>query len=146
VRGPIVVGSDGSETSRLAIEEAAAIAKGNDQSVVAVFVRHTPLKGFAISSGGLNSAEIQEAIDVGAALAESHCIAILEPACVPWRFEVRTGKPLAELMRVAVESDSDAIVVAGKRHGAFGRYLSGSVCRGLLHRWPRTLIVIRPRK
>ncbi len=62
-----------------------------------------------------------------------------------WQFEVRVGEPAAELMRAAEDVDADTIVVAGRHHGAIGGLAHGSIGRQLLHRWPRTLLVIHPR-
>jgi len=52
MRGPIVVGTDGSETSRLAIEEAALLSKGAGEPVVLVFVRQPRLAGLGAVGPG----------------------------------------------------------------------------------------------
>jgi nucleotide-binding universal stress UspA family protein len=146
VRGPIVVGTDGSEVSRLALEEAASIATGSRQTVVVVFVRHAPLAALGVlATAGHGAGVLQEALNTDESLAEAQSIAILESASVCWRFEVRTGEPAAELMRVATEFDADTIVVAGRHHGALGGFAHGSVSMQLLHRWNRSLFVIHPR-
>jgi nucleotide-binding universal stress UspA family protein len=146
VRGPIGGGVDGSEVSRLAVEEAASLATGSRQTVVVVFVRHAPLAALGVlATAGHGVGVLQDALNVDEALAEAQSIAILESACVCWRFEVRTGEPAAELMRVATEFDADTIVVAGRRHGALGGFAHGSVSMQLLHRWTRSLFVIHPR-
>jgi nucleotide-binding universal stress UspA family protein len=145
MRGPIVVGADGTETSRLAIEEAAGIASGSGQLVFVVFVRHVPFGAIGfVGGGGLSSVLAQEALDAGEALAEAESIAILDSARVPWRFEVRTGEPAAELMGLAEELGSEMIVVAGKRHSALGGFTCASVSVRLLHRWPHSLLIIHP--
>lgn len=146
MRGPIIVGTDGTETSRRAIEEAASIVKGNRLTVVVVFVRFAQHAGIAVlGSGGLGMAAIEDVLDSEEALAEAQSIAILDPASVSWHFEVRAGEPAAELMRIATELGSDTIVVAGRRHGALGGYVHGSVCTHLLHDWPHSLLVVRPK-
>lgn len=76
-------------------------------------------------------------------LVEAQGVAILDSASVPWRFEVREGGPVTELMNLALECDSDTIVVAG-RHGALGGIAHGSVCSHLLYRWPQSLMIIDP--
>jgi nucleotide-binding universal stress UspA family protein len=146
VHGPIVVGTDGSETSRLAIEEAGSIAKASGRTVVVVFVRHVPFVGLSVfANGGLCLGAVQDALSGDEALAEAQSIALLDMAAVRWYFEVRTGDPAVELMRVATELDADTIVVAGRRHGAIGGLAHASVSVRLLHRWPGTLLIIHPR-
>ena len=143
MRGPIVVGTDGSETSRLAIEEAALLSKGAGEPVMLVFVRQPRLAGLsAVGAGSLGVAVEQEALDGSQCLAEAQGIAILDPAGVNWSFEVRTGDPATELMRAADECHADTIVVAGRRHGVIGGIAYGSVCTHLLHRWPHSLLVV----
>jgi nucleotide-binding universal stress UspA family protein len=145
MRGPIVVGADGSDTSRLAIEEAASIAKGSGQMVAVVFVRHFPFTGLGVlGSAGLSAVVVQNALDAAQSLAEAQSIAILDLAHVRWRFEVRTGEPAGELMGLATELEAEMIVVAGRRHGAIGGFTCGSVSMHLLHRWPGSLLVIHP--
>jgi nucleotide-binding universal stress UspA family protein len=145
VRGPIVVGSDGSEISRLAIVEAGSIAGGTGQTVIVTFVRHIPLAGLcAVSAGSQGVHAMRETLDSSQALSEAQSIAILESTSVRWRFEVRTGEPVQELMRVAKECDADTIVVAGRRRGKFSGLARSSVSTRLLHRWPRSLLVIHP--
>jgi len=146
VRGPIVVGANGSDLSRLAIEEATVIAKGTGLSLVVAFVRHLPLAGLgAIATSGMSVAVANEILDAEQAIVEAESIAIVGSTSVRWSLEVCTGEPATELMRIARELDADTIVVAGKRHGAIGGYLCSSVCTQLHHRWPWSLLVIHPR-
>ena len=121
MRGAIVVGTDGSETSRLAVEEAGAIARASGRQLVVLFVRHVSFAGVGVlATGGLSAGAVQDALDGDQALAEAQCIAILDPSGVRWRFEVGEGDPASELMRVATGLEADTIVVAGRRHGALG--------------------------
>jgi nucleotide-binding universal stress UspA family protein len=143
MRGPIVVGVDGSAASRLALEEAAAAAKGTDREVVAVFVRHLPLAGLrALAIASVAGSE--DAVDEMQIFAEAESIAVLEAAQVSWSFEVGRGEPAAELMRIAQAHDAGTIVVAGRRHGALGGFAVGAVTAQLLHRWSRCLLVAHP--
>ncbi len=145
MHGPIVAGSDGSDNSRYAVEEAACIANGTGQTVVVAFVRHMPLGGLGATWTGSSSvAAVEEMLSTSASLAEAQSIAILDSVGVPWRFEVREGEPARELMRLATEVGAETIVVAGRRHGAFGSVACASVCAQLLHHWPRSLLVVHP--
>jgi nucleotide-binding universal stress UspA family protein len=143
MHGPLVVGTDGSETSRLAIEEAALLSKGTGRPVVLVFVRHPRLAGLsALGAGGIGVAVENEALNAEQCVAEAQGIAILDPVGADWKFEVRTGDPATELMRAARDCGATVIVVAGRRHGTLGGVACGSVCSHLLHRWPHSLLVI----
>jgi nucleotide-binding universal stress UspA family protein len=145
MRGPIVVGADGSANSRLAIEEAGAIATATGQPIIVVFVRRPAGSGLGAAwMGAMSIRAIQDVTTTQECLAEAQSIAILDSAGLTWRFESRTGEPARELMRVAGEAGAETIVVAGRRHGALGSVTTGAVCTQLLHRWPGSLLVIHP--
>jgi nucleotide-binding universal stress UspA family protein len=141
--GSIVVGVDGTDMSRLALEKSATMAKADQVRVLAVYVRHVPMSGLNVWSVGAGPA-VREILDDMQVRAEAEAVMVLETAGVPWSFEVRRGEPSAELIRVAKENDAETIVVAGRQHGAIGGFAHGSVVAQLLHRWPRSLLVIHP--
>ncbi len=121
------------------------MVKGSGQSVIVAYVRHLPLVGFSAGwTGTLSVGAVHELLGTNQSLAEAQSIAILDAVGVDWRFEVRVGDPANELMRLATEVGAETIVVAGRRHGALGAMACASVCTQLLHRWPRSLMVIHP--
>lgn len=121
------------------------MAKAGGQTVVVAFVRHIPLAGFGVPwTGGMSVGYVQEVLSANESVAEAQSIAILDSVGVPWRFEVREGEPATELMRLAAAAGADTIVVAGRLHRALGSMACASVCAQLLHRWPRSLLVIHP--
>jgi nucleotide-binding universal stress UspA family protein len=144
MRGPILAGTDGSETSRLALIEAGSLAQQSGLDVVVVFVRHARFNGTAsvFAVGAVRA--LQDSLDTEQTLAYAQSVAILDPLKVCWRFEVRTGQPAGELMRAAKAHGVETIVVAGRRHGAVGGLTSSSVSAQLFHRWPHTLLVVHP--
>lgn len=140
---PIVVGVDGSAAGRVALEEAAGSARGNDRLVVVVFVRHFPHAGLRALAFG-TGAVIEDAMDELQIVAEAEAIAVFDPAGVRWRFEVGRGEPAAELMRIAAAHDAETIVITARRHGALASFTLGVVTAQLLRRWQHCLLVVHP--
>lgn len=142
--GPIVAGADGSETSRLAILEAGALAKRNGQRVVVVFVRHPQPVGALAAASCFMVPPALVPTDDDHTIVEAQSTTILDPLGVPWCLDVRSGDPADELMRAARVHRADTIVVAGRRHGAWGNFAHAAVTARLLHRWPHSLLVVHP--
>jgi nucleotide-binding universal stress UspA family protein len=144
MRGPIVAGTDSTETSRLALIEAGSLAEQSNLDVVVVFVRHARFSGTAsvFAVGAVRG--LEDSLDSEQALAYAQSVAILDPLNVRWTFEVRSGTPASELMCAAKACGAETIVVAGRRHGAVGGVTSSSVSAQLFHRWPHTLLVVHP--
>ena len=104
MRGPIVVGADGSDNSRLAIDEAASIAKGSGQTVVVAFVRYVRLAGLGVPwTGALSVGVVEEMLTTDESFAEAQSIAILDPVGVPGVSRCGRASPHSELMRLATE-------------------------------------------
>ena len=143
--GSIVVSVDGSDLCHRALEEAASLAVTSDRSVLAVFVRRVPFVSFYADVVGCEaSAAVGDALGAMQCLAEAQCVAILESASVCWQFQVRTGEPARQLMRIAAEVNSDVIVIAGGRVRSFCALMPTSVVRRLIRKWPHSLLVIEP--
>jgi nucleotide-binding universal stress UspA family protein len=140
---PIVVGTDGSESSRRAVARAAVLAQVHHSTVIVVFVRPTKHTGNAsvFAIGAL--AYLRDAIGASQTLAEAQGITELDSRGVDWKFIVREGQPAAQIMTVAQEYEADTIVVSGGCHSAIGGIAYGSVTVDLLHRWPLSLFVVR---
>jgi nucleotide-binding universal stress UspA family protein len=117
MRGPIVAGTDGSDTSRLALIEAGSLARQSGLDVVVVFVRQVRNGSASVFAVGAVRA-IQDTLDSEQALAYAESVAILDPLKICWCFEVRTGQPAGELMSAAKAHGAETILVAGRRHGA----------------------------
>ena len=144
MRGPIVVGTDGSDASRHALFEAGALAKETGRRVVLVVVRRLKQQGTAgvFAPGAIGP--LQENLAAVQTLAQAQGIAVLDGLGVPWTFEVRCGQPAAELMKSATAHDAEIIVVAGRRRGTIGSIAgASSVTAQLLHHWPYSLLVVR---
>jgi nucleotide-binding universal stress UspA family protein len=143
MRGPLVVGVDGSDASLFGLREAATMAQATRATLIVVFVRFSPYQTWtALTSGGVCA--MQDIAEATQIIVEAECIAVLGSAGLNWQLEVRCGEPAGALMAVAKEYNSDTIVVSGRRHRAVGSIAHGAIATKLLHRWPGTLVVLHP--
>jgi nucleotide-binding universal stress UspA family protein len=140
----IVVGASGSECSRFAIAGAASLAKATGQAVVVVFVRNLKWAGtilLAMADVGL----ILDGWEYEAAIVEAQSIAILDPAGLPWRYEICSGDPAKELIRMGERCGASTIVVGGRRsYGLVGGLVRGAVSNRLVNDWPLSVLVVDP--
>ena len=143
MRGPLVVGVDGSDASLFGLREAASMAQATHAALIVVFVRIPPYQTWtALTAGGVCA--MKDIADATQIVIEAECIAVLGAAGLNWQLVVRCGEPAGALMAVAKEFKSDTIVVSGRRHRAVGSIAHGAIATKLLHRWPGTLIVLHP--
>ncbi len=143
MQGPIVVGADATENSRLAVNEAASIASATGQELVIVFVRRTPLAGLSVFAP-VGGKTVEQALDQDQALAEAQVATLLGTSTVHWSFAAARGDPATELMRMAERTRAAMIVIAGRRHTAIGSVACNAVATQLLHRWDGSLLVVHP--
>jgi nucleotide-binding universal stress UspA family protein len=129
----IVVGVDGSEAARRALEFAAQEAELRRSRLRVVSVWEIPP---AVYGGGFAPALDQEALDAFRAHAESvvqdavEYVKRLHPDC---QVEGATaqGQPAESLLEEA--RNADLIVVGNRGHGGFGSLLLGSVSQQVVH-------------
>jgi nucleotide-binding universal stress UspA family protein len=136
----VLVGVDGSDESRAAIELAASIAAATDRDLVAVFVRHLPPFIEASPAYG----EATAALDAHAEVVEAEVKGTLGGLDKPaWRFEVRDGDPSSALIEAANELGASLIVVGHRGHNQAVSLLLGSVASRLVHHAPQSVLVAR---
>ena len=137
----IVVGTDGSETSKRAVAEAARLAEamGSTVHVVSAF---EPLRGARIVGAPEGAAK------VWAVRPDARVQSIIEEAVAAIRLrkvEVKphtvTGDPADALLEVAHEHDADLIVVGNQGMHGVGRVL-GSVPNKVSHRAPCHVLIV----
>lgn len=140
----IVVGVDGSESSKAALTWAVGQAELTGDSVDAVIAWHYP-----VMVGGLPFAPIGvlEGTDFGAYAATVLADAITEtvPADGPVKVSssVREGNAAQVLLEAA--DGADLLVVGSRGHGGFAEALLGSVSQACVHHAPCPVVVIRAR-
>lgn len=130
----ILVGYDGSDAAKLALETAADLAGYGSTITVATVsgprypeVNDEIPRPYPVPNGGRLLAEARNR------LALRHVVArTIEPI----------GEPVDELVDQALRLDADLLVV-GSRGGASGRVLLGSVSAGIVLRAPCDVLVVR---
>ncbi|NHC15929.1 universal stress protein [Motilibacter deserti] len=143
-RGPVVVvGVDGSRSSRCAALAAAGAARELGGTVVAAHVpTPSPVHAFAglVGAGFV----LQEAEDLQVRAIESQLAALFDLEDVPWRFVVLTGPVGAALDRLAEQTRAAVLVVGCPRRTLRRRLvhlLAPSVPRLLMRRQHGRLLV-----
>ena len=141
----IVVGTDGSETAKRAVHEAAELAKktGASLDVVSAF---DPVPASRLREERLEApSDIEHAVnpheDVNAILAEAE--QEVSGTGVEVRTFARQGEPADAILDVAEELNADLIVVGNKGMTGAKRFLLGSVPNKVSHHAPCSVLIIR---
>lgn len=134
----IVVGFDGSEHSRKALERAADIAQGATVAVVAA-ANVTPY--LRDPAGGV--APIDPAAVEAREKALAHAREYLAGRGVKGEFIEGLGRPADVLVQEAQESGADLIVVGTRGHGAAKQLFLGSVSTNVVHHATCDVLVVR---
>ncbi|MEV4729981.1 universal stress protein [Saccharopolyspora sp. NPDC049426] len=139
--GPVVVGVDGSASSRSALQFAFDAATARQADLLAIYAwrpenagrsrRDVPQRTVWFS---LDDAQRELAAQLGR-WRESHPDVVV-------REEVRFGHPVEELVSAA--SHAQVLVVGHRGMGGFERLLLGSVAHGVLHHAECPVVVVRP--
>lgn len=131
----IVVGFDGSEHSRKALERAVEIANGATLAVVSA----AHVEGFL--GGGISPIDPAEAEARARALTEAR--EYVEGRGVNGVFIEGNGNPADVLVQEAQESGADLIVVGTRGRNAAKRVVLGSVSTNVVHHAPCDVLVVR---
>ena len=133
----IVVGVDGSENARRALEWAAGLACEVDAEVVAV---HSVglLEKFASTESDSTETPIADA----KYLFDTEWCAALDNAENRSRRLLRDGSPVSVLLAVAEEIDADLIVVGSRGLGGYPELLLGSTSTQIAQHSTRPVVII----
>jgi nucleotide-binding universal stress UspA family protein len=134
----IVVGFDGSEHSRKALERAADLANG---ATLAVVCAADVARLMRDPAGGVSPVEPADAEARTTALAEAR--QYLEGRGVEGVYIEGTGHPADVLVQEAEESGADMIVVGTRGLNAAKRLVMGSVSTTVVHHAPCDVLVVR---
>jgi nucleotide-binding universal stress UspA family protein len=132
----IVVGYDGSEAAKRALERAAALADGGATVAVVSAIHIEPHAGRG--SSGVDPTEVakrqsdlREAKDLLAGMGVDH------------RMVEGHGDPADVIVEEAREAGAELIVVGTRGHGGIASLLLGSVSTRVLHHAPCDVLVVR---
>jgi nucleotide-binding universal stress UspA family protein len=141
----IVVGTDGSDTARKAVDEAVGLAKALGATIELVSA-YEPVPNQRLRLQARAAPDDMQWIvnpreDVDATLKEA-CETIQE-AGVEVTSYAREGDPADAILDVAEERDADLIVVGNKGMTGAKRFLLGSVPNKVSHHAPCSVLIIR---
>jgi nucleotide-binding universal stress UspA family protein len=141
----IVVGTDGSETAKRAVQEATELAKQTGASlyVVSAFepVPSSRLRGERLEAPRDIEHTVNPQEDVNAILAEAE--SDVAASGVDVRTFARQGEAANAILDVAEEENADLIVVGNKGMTGAKRFLLGSVPNQVSHHAPCSVLIIR---
>jgi nucleotide-binding universal stress UspA family protein len=141
----IVVGTDGSDTARKAVDEAIDLAKSVGASLHLVSAYEPVPQSRLRDEARQAPADLQWMInpreDVDATL--SAAAEIVREAGVDVETFAREGDPADAILDVAEERDADLIVVGNKGMTGARRFLLGSVPNKVSHHAPCSVLIIR---
>ena len=143
--GSIVVGTDGSDTARKAVDQAIDLAKsvGGKLEIVSAY---EPVSDARLREERQEvPADLQWMVnpreDVDATLKDAAAAA--EAAGVNVETHARQGDPADAILDVAEEQGSDLIVVGNKGMTGAKRFLLGSVPNKVSHHAPCSVLIVR---
>jgi nucleotide-binding universal stress UspA family protein len=134
--GQIVVGYDGSDCSKLALDEAVGLAKGLGDKVVLVFGYAPP----GIWGGEI--AEHEEAIEEFGEKVMAEAKRVTEADGVEAEYELVAKRPAQAVADVAESRDARMIVVGSYGEAALKGAILGSTPYRLLHQSDRPVLVV----
>jgi|TARA_R110000765_G_scaffold237549_5_gene340193 nucleotide-binding universal stress UspA family protein len=148
----IVLAIDGSDYSKMAVNELAAmpLPAGTDVCIINVFENPMLAAPGAVPMGGTLGNYYEEAISNARKSAE----AMVNDASKLLKIEndklsittvVVNGIPKSAILEKAEAFDADLIVVGSQGHGAFSRFLLGSVSQSLATHADCSVLIVRKR-
>lgn len=137
----LLIATDGSDASEVAIEEGTELARELGATVTFVYVKPWPpeLLGEPYYQRKLSqeAADARDAVERATAEAAEHDLE------ADW--EILEGDPVEEIIRVAKARDVDVIVIGSRGLGAVAGALLGSVSQAVVHQADRPVLVARSR-
>jgi nucleotide-binding universal stress UspA family protein len=141
----IVVGTDGSETAKQAVREAAQLAKQTGAALYIVSAFDPVPQGRLRDERLEAPSDIEHTLgpteDVDATLANA--ARDVDDAGVEVKTIARQGEPADAILDVAEEENADLIVVGNKGMTGAKRFLLGSVPNKVSHHAPSSVLIIR---
>jgi nucleotide-binding universal stress UspA family protein len=147
VSGRIVVGVDGSEGARSALEWAVGEARLRGASLRAVHAWHLPplVSGVGMFEPPATlDADTLERVENGATQLLEQELAAVDTSGVEVERIVEPRNPADGLLEAA--RDADLLVVGTRGHGGFTGLLLGSVSQQVSHHAPCPVVIVPPRE
>jgi nucleotide-binding universal stress UspA family protein len=135
----LIVGVDGSDGSRAAVDEAIDLAGDLGAALTFVFVRKPPARW--LGDPYYQRALTGDMVDARRAVAEA--VEKATTAGIEADAEILEGDPANELVSIADNRDADLIVVGSRGHGALAGAVLGSVSQSVSQHANRTVVVAK---
>ena len=133
----IIVGYDGSEPARRAVERAGDLASSNGGSVVVVSTAE-------VHASGVHGAQPLDTDEVEERRAElDEAAAALKQRGVGYELVEGRGEPAEAIVQAAKDSGADLVVVGTSGKTGLKRALMGSVSTAVVHEAPCDVLVVR---
>lgn len=134
----IVVATDGSDASQLAVREGLELAKETGAAVTVVTARQ-PISfiGAPYDQRELSRQLARARAALDRAKAEAEAIA------VEATYEIREGDPADEILRIASDRQADLVVLGSRGLGAIRSALLGSVSQAVVSGSDRPVLVVK---
>jgi nucleotide-binding universal stress UspA family protein len=141
----IVIGLDGSDGARRALDVAVRLARPLGSEVIAVGAVEPPTAFYAtdLASPAPTAPPPEPDMDQAQADLERDC-APLREAGIGYRAVTRLAHPAAALIEVANEEHADLLVVGRRGLGSVTELLLGSVSHELSHKSPVPVLIVGP--
>ena len=135
----LIVGVDGSDGSRAAVDEAIDLAGNLGAALTFVFVCKPPARW--LGDPYYQRALTGDLVDARRAVAEA--VEKATTAGIEADAEILEGDPANELVSIADNRDADLIVVGSRGHGALAGAVLGSVSKSVSQHANRTVVVAK---
>ena len=145
--GPLLVGYDGRDPSRLALDRAFEEAKLRGTTVTVLVVGQlfyetvNPYDPGMIDVGMIQPVPEEGPLEIQPILKEAR--ELVAQSGVEGTVEWSVGDPVTEILDAARRADASAIVIGSHPHGAFARLIGADTSEEIIHEAPCEVIVVR---
>lgn len=137
--------TDGSDCSRYAILEALRLLPNENLEAVVVAVAEQVPVTYGFEGMAPSASMVREKPGVSLQADLKWAVETLATAGVSAEAIEREGEPGRTILEVAAEVSPDVVVLGSHGRNAFERLMLGSVSSHVVHHWPGSTLVIRPR-
>lgn len=146
----IIVGTDGSEFSRAAIDaccDLVANLEGAEIKIIAAYEMPAPIVSEPFAIYGEAYQQVADVVADLAKHAAETAVAMIQERVANQKVNLSTrvelGRPARVIIETAEEWNADLIVVGSHGHGFWGRAMLGSVSDAVVHHAGCSVLVVR---
>ena len=145
--GNIVVGTDGSDTARIAVAHAVALAQASGGTLHVVHAFQNVSLGMAAIAAGTGGPAVDlDRLNTGLQDNAGHVIGEVVSECerggVKVESHIVSGEPADALVTVAEKVGADLVVVGNRGMSGVKRFMLGSVPNRISHHCPCSLLIV----